>query len=328
VAQDPGPPFRPQVTLTIDEAGAGRRLDALLAGLYPELSRSMAARLVKSGQVLLDGRPAKSSALVKPGQILSLSLPEPAPETLAPAPDIALDVIYSDEDVLVINKPAGLTVHPGAGEAVPTLAGALLALDPNLADVGPPTRPGLVHRLDKDTTGVMIVARHQRALESLAEAFAARRVDKTYLALVAGRPPDSGRMDSPIGRHPSVRTKMMAGSPSGKPATTIFRVMRWYPASGASLARLRLLTGRTHQARVHLASIGHPVLGDKLYGPTAKTALKGRPGLAPLLARQMLHARRLTLNLPSGRRMSFKAPLPADFTALLAELERLEGDRN
>ena len=207
----------------------------------------------------------------------------------------------------------------------PTLAGALLSYDPALASVGPPSRPGLVHRLDKDTSGVMAAARTPEALISLSEAFALRLVDKAYLALVWGDPPDSGRIDSPIGRHPSKRTKMMAGSPCGKPASTIFRVLRRFPAAGAALVHLRLLTGRTHQARVHLASIGAPVMADPLYGPPKRQLSKKLPSIAPLMARQMLHARRLGLPHPKdGARMIFRAPWPEDFKRLLAALEGIE----
>lgn len=318
-------PLQPQVKLAISEPFANQRLDSIISNLFPEISRSLAAKLVKSGQALLDGRPAKPSTIAKTGQILAINPPEPVPEALSPAPEVALDVLYLDDDILVINKPAGLTVHPGAGVIGPTLAGALLALDPNLASVGPPTRPGLVHRLDKDTTGVMVAARNQAALEFLSAAFASREVEKSYLAFALDRLPDSGRIDSPIGRHPSSRTKMMAGSPNGKPASTIFQVLRRFPAAKAALIQIKLLTGRTHQARVHLASIGAPVLADPLYGPNKKTLAKEHPSLARLLTRQALHARRLTIPHPKGGRMTFRAPWPADFLAVMAELDRLEG---
>ena len=319
---------RPKVTLPVSETSAGRRLDALVAELFPEISRSLASKLAREGEALLDGRKCKPSTIVKSGQILSLSPPAPTPPTPAPAPDVALDVIYSDDELLVINKPAGLTVHPGAGVSGPTLAGALLARDPNLASIGAPARPGLVHRLDKDTTGVMAVARSARAFELLSEAFALRKVIKSYLALVIGKLPDSGRVESSISRHPALRTKMMAGSPSGKPAITIFRVLRRFPATGAALVQLRILTGRTHQARVHLASIGAPVLADLLYGSPKKALIKKHPSLSPFLGRQMLHARRLTIPYPEGSRSTFRAPWPDDFLALIKELERLEGERS
>jgi 23S rRNA pseudouridine1911/1915/1917 synthase len=280
--------------------------------------------LIKSGKALLDGHPAKPSAIVKSGQILSFTPPDLDASALAPAPEVALDIIYLDDDIFAINKPSGLIVHPGAGASGPTLAGALLALDPGLADVGPPARPGLVHRLDKDTTGIMVAARSQEALEFLGEAFASRQVIKSYLALVLGPLPDSGRIDSPIGRNQSLRTKMAAGSPAGKPAATIFRVLRRFPSTGAALVLLRILTGRTHQIRVHLASIGAPVLADPLYGPRKRNLAKSHPSLAPLLTRQMLHARRLTIPHPKGGRMTFRAPWPEDFLALMKELERLE----
>jgi 23S rRNA pseudouridine1911/1915/1917 synthase len=303
---------------------AGRRLDALLAELRPEISRSLAAKLIRAGRALLDGRPFKPSLAARPGQILSLRPPEPESGGLDPTPGLALDVLHSDPDLLVINKPPGLVVHPGAGSPGPTLASALLAHDPALAGVGPPTRPGLVHRLDKDTSGVLAVARNQATLEFLGRAFASRLVDKSYLALVGGAIESSGRIDAPIDRHPVQRKKMRAGSPGGKPASTIFRVLRRFPATGTALVHLRLLTGRTHQARVHLASIGAPILADPVYGRPKRLLTGPHPELIPWMGRQLLHARRLGIPWPDGVRRSFRAPWPADLLGMLAALDEIE----
>jgi 23S rRNA pseudouridine1911/1915/1917 synthase len=320
------------VTLTINETNSGRRLDGLLASLFPGFSRSCLAKAIKAGKVSLDGRCAKPSTVAKLGQVLSFLPPEPENPTLNPFPEIVLEVIYQDNELLVINKPAGLTVHPGAGCHGPTLASALLALDPDLAQIGPSNRPGLVHRLDKDTSGVLVVARTQQALEFLSRCFKSRQVDKRYLAIVTGTPPDFGRIESPIGRNPAQRHKMTSGKSKSsscpnthfKEAATLFRTLKRFPATGLSLVSLKLLTGRTHQARVHLASIGSPVLADPLYGAPLKALTKAYPTLTPLLKRQFLHARRLQLPHPNGGRATFRAPWPQDFLDLWQELLKIE----
>ncbi|MDR0622667.1 MAG: RluA family pseudouridine synthase [Deltaproteobacteria bacterium] len=317
-------PLNP-LMIVIDGCWAGLRLDALLAELYPDRSRTALAKAIKSGAASLDGQTARANSRVRAGQSLFFEVPFWGQEgELCPITPMDLEVIYRDDDIWVINKPAGLTVHPADGHVGPTLAGALLALDPGLSGVGSPERPGIVHRLDKDTSGVMVVARNQASFDLLCQAFADRKVGKRYLAFVRGQIPDRGKIDSPIGRHPTQRHKMRAGAPSNREATTIFRTIRRYPKTGLSLVAVNLLTGRTHQARVHLASIGAPILADKIYGRSLGSLKCDHPSLKPLLARQFLHARRLTIPMLNGGQMIFRSPWPPDFRALLEELLRLE----
>jgi 23S rRNA pseudouridine1911/1915/1917 synthase len=316
----------PPVTHVINESFSGQRLDTFLARLYPELSRSFLAKTVRTGGALINGRPAKPSTELRCGQILTFFPPESPKPELKPDPTILLDIIYEDSDLLALNKPAGLTVHPGAGASGPTLAAAILAARPNLTVVGPQTRPGLVHRLDKNTSGVLVVAKNISAMEFLSSAFAERRVEKRYLAFVTGSPPDRGCINSPIGRHPTLRHKMKEGLPQGKPAVTVFKVLKRFLKTNLALVHLKLLTGRTHQARVHLASIGTPVLADPIYGRPPKNLTHLHPNLAPLLTRQFLHARRLVVPHPEGKRMIFRAPWPDDFLALLSELIKIESE--
>jgi 23S rRNA pseudouridine1911/1915/1917 synthase len=324
-SQNPPQPVR-QSPLELIIAGRhqGCRLDAVLTELCPDFSRSKIAKSIKTGLVSLDALTPKPSTIVKTGQKLIFRFPECEDNSLSAPEDLPIEIIYQDSDVIVINKPAGLTVHPGAGHTGPTLAGALLAMDPDLSQVGPPQRPGIVHRLDKDTSGVMIIARSTPVLDFLSDAFKQRQVEKLYLAFVRGDIPKTGRIDSPIGRHPTLRHKMRAGFPTDRPAVSLFRVIRRFPKTGISLVSITLLTGRTHQARVHLASIGAPVLADPVYGRALGPLTKNNPSLSPKLTRQFLHARRLSLSLPNGTKMAFRAPWPLDFRYLLLELLRLE----
>ena len=314
------------IALTIAAEEDGRRLDAVLSARYPEFSRSQLARQAKEGLVLVDGRPAKASAAVSTGQGVSFPAPQSPLTDLLPEPDVILDVVYEDDHILVVNKPWGLMVHPAPGQTGPTLAGGLLARDVRLSEVGERFRPGLVHRLDKDTSGLLITAKTEPALRALAEAFSRRETKKRYLALVRGRPkPDRGIVDSPIGRHPTQRHKMAAGVAGGRPSRTIYRVLKYFPQTGVSLVLLTLVTGRTHQARVHLQSLGAPVLADPVYSRGAADLIKRFPSLAPYLVRQMLHARRLTIAHPAtGLPQTFRAPWPPDFLGLWRELSRLE----
>jgi 23S rRNA pseudouridine1911/1915/1917 synthase len=315
---------RTPIKLTIDEKDDDRRLDRLLVELCPDQSRSRISKAVKAGMASLDGLPAKPSALVKTGQSLVF---RPLPPVMAepePAKVTEVDIIYQDDDILVINKPAGLIVHPIQGRSAQTLVDALLSMAPEMSKVGSPDRPGLVQRLDKDTTGVMVTARTKAAHDFLTKAFQDRTVDKLYLAFVKGEIPDSGRIDTPIGRHPTLRHRMRTGPTSGRSASSLFKVIRRFPKTGLALVAVTLLTGRTHQARVHLSSICAPVLADAVYGRNKASLVKRHPGLAPLIKRQFLHARRLTIPRPSGERQTFYAPWPQDFRDLLAELIRLE----
>lgn len=262
--------------------------------------------------MLVDERPRKASFRLRPGQRVRVLAPASEPFTVGPEA-IPLEVVYADADVLVVNKPAGLTVHPAPGHPRGTLVNAVLAQVTGLAGIGGPLRPGIVHRLDKDTSGLLVIAKSDAAYRSLTAQLRERRVARTYLALVRGTPRrDAGSVAEPIGRHPTQRTRM-AVSARGRSALTHYRVVERLP--GATLLECTLETGRTHQIRVHLRHIGHPILGDPVYGV---------PGV-PEISRQALHAARLEFTHPrSGERLVFRAPLPADFAALLARLRQGE----
>ena len=296
--------------LTVPSDAVGLRLDKFLADALPALSRATLQRLIRDGDVRIDGRVARPSRRVVGGETIEVHVPPPVPLDVTPAPDIPLDIMYQDADLLVLNKPAGLVVHPASGHADDTLVNALLAHVPDLAGIGGVQRPGIVHRLDKDTSGLLLVAKHDAAHQALQAQFKARSVDKVYLALVEGHvSPPRGRIDAPIGRDPRDRKKMAVAT-SGRPAQTEYRVLEIL--DDVALVEVNLLTGRTHQIRVHLASIGYPIVGDRLYGRR-----KSRHGLG----RQFLHAWRLAFNLPgSGERVTFTAPVPDDLRALLVQL--------
>ena len=290
----------------------GERLDVFIARLLPQFTRSRIRRLIDGGLVTLDGRrPAKAGVKLEAGQRVELAEPPPEPAELEPEA-IPLRIVYEDDDLLVVDKPAGLAVHPSPGHSRHTLVNAILAHCPQLSSIGGEGRPGIVHRLDKDTSGLIIVAKHDAAHLSLARELKERRVEKTYLALVEGRPePPEGVIDAPIGRHPRHR-KRMAVVEGGREARTRYRVVR--EVDGRSLVELAPEHGRTHQIRVHLAAIGHPVVGDPLYGRRG-----GRPSS---LRRQFLHAQRLAFRHPrTGERLELEAPLPEDLRKALAELE-------
>jgi len=293
-------------TITVGPDGHAARLDRFLAQACPDHSRSALQRLIADGRVTVNGQLARSSHLLRDGDLIAIAWPPPASRELLPE-QFALPILYQDDDLLVIAKPAGLTVHPGAGTQAGTLVNALLGYDyehfSELVDED--RRPGIVHRLDKDTSGVLAIARHEQAKARLSAAFAAREVTKTYLALVAGQPrPPSQRLVTPYGRHPVHRRKMTVLRQGGKEAITRYRT--WVAGPGAALLEVQLETGRTHQIRVHLAHLGCPILGDAVYGPR-------HAGAAP---RQMLHAWRLAFAHPMTRQpMSFTAPLPDDFRA-------------
>ena len=292
------------------------RLDARLAAIHPAISRSRWKQLIEEGHVALNGKPIlKTNTALSPGDELRCVLPDPAPVGLV-ATDIPLDILYEDADLIVLNKPAGLVVHPAPGHAADTLVNALLHHCADLQGIGGELRPGIVHRLDKDTSGVLVVAKNEAAVANLVAQFSAHTVEKEYLALVWGAPKkSSGIIDLPIGRHP-VHRKKMAVTEKGRPAVTRYETLAAGPL--AALLRVRIETGRTHQIRVHLAHLGHPVVGDATYG----RARHGLPeGLS--LPRQMLHARLLKIAHPrDGRPLEFTAPPPPDF---LAAQQRLAG---
>ena len=287
------------------------RLDRVLQARHPDFSRSRIEGLVKAGLVTVNGVAAeKAGQKVGETDEIVVTIPPPVPAVPEPE-DIPLDVVFEDDDLIVVNKPAGLVVHPAPGHFTGTLVNALLHRCPGLSGIGGVARPGIVHRLDQDTSGLLVVAKSQPAMDGLSRAFASHRdVEKTYLAVCHGRPRlDSGRIENLIGRHPVDRKRMAIVERNGKPAITNWR-LRTSQTSQTSLVECRIETGRTHQIRVHMASLGCPVIGDKVYG---KPTLDRR--LDPVPMRQMLHAWRLALWHPVTReRMSFEAPIPSDMT--------------
>jgi len=291
--------------LTADRPG--ERLDVFLSRAVAGLSRSQARRLIDDGLVTVDDAAERPSYRLPAGARITATIP-PTEEAEPAAERIPLTVIYQDEDVIVVDKPPGLTVHPAPGHPAGTLVNALLALDPELAGVGDKLRPGIVHRLDRDTSGLLVVARNERARAGLTRQLKQREVSKTYLALVQGVPkPPQGTIEAPIGRHPRNRKKMAVVA-GGREAETRYRVRE--EIDGFALLEVEPVTGRTHQIRVHLAAIGHPVVGDATYGKRSE-----------IVGRQFLHAWRLAFDLPSsGRRVEFESPLPADLRAALARL--------
>jgi 23S rRNA pseudouridine1911/1915/1917 synthase len=301
----------------VEKNGAGARLDQEVAARY-ELPRNQVQAWIRDGLVLLNGRPAKPGVSLKAGDLISCRPPAPPPEALQPEPG-ELSLLHEDGDLLVLDKPAGLTVHPGAGRAGGTLVHRLLARYPELAGVGGPGRPGIVHRLDRGTSGVLAVARNPRAYAALTGAFAARTIGKRYLAIVYGVPrPAAGAIESPIGRHRE-RRKEMTVRGDGRPAWTGYRTLAAAAGAGIALVELDLGTGRTHQIRVHLKSIGHPLVGDPVYG---EARWKGLPRQAqgPLsrFPRPALHAWRLALPataLPVAAPPEPALPEPTDAAA-------------
>ena len=290
-----------------------QRLDKLLLGRNPDFSRSRIEGLIKAGLVTVNGAVAEKAGMkVSDDDEIEVEIPPPVPAIPEPE-DIPLDVIFEDADMLVLNKAPGMVVHPAPGHFTGTLVNALLFHCPDLAGIGGVARPGIVHRLDQYTSGTMVVAKSQKAMESLVKAFASHTsVEKTYLAVCRGRPRlDSGRIENLIGRHPVDRKRMAILEKGGKRAVTNWRVVDF--KNGLSVMECRIETGRTHQIRVHMASLGCPVIGDTVYG---KPALDKR--LDPPPARQMLHAWKLKLWHPSeGRQMEFVSPVPADMKVYL-----------
>lgn len=300
-----------RLTLTADRPG--ERADALLARLVPDLTRSAAQKLLERGAVTLNGGLARKNDRPAPGDVLEVVLPDPEPIDLVPQ-DIPLDVVYEDGDVIVVNKPVGLVVHPAPGHPDGTLVNALLYhCGTSLSGINGELRPGIVHRIDRDTSGLIIAAKNDRAHLALAAQLQDHSLARTYEAVaVGGLREDSGTVDAPIGRHPVDRKKMAVDRKNGREAITHWTVLARYP--GYTHVECRLETGRTHQIRVHLASIGHPLLGDTVYG-----AKKPVPGLAG----QCLHARRLRFVHPStGEPVELECPLPAWFQDVLRKIDR------
>ena len=310
-----------QHELVADDEAEGHRLDAWLAQRLPSFSRSRLQALIDEGHVMLDRARTRPSARLRTGQVVRVHVPAPAPAEPQPE-DIPIVVVYEDAHLVVVNKPAGLVVHPGAGTSRGTLVNALLRHVRDLSGVGGVLRPGIVHRLDRGTSGLLVVAKDDETHRSLARQFAGRTVEKEYAALVLGAPARAaGEVDAPIGRDPVHRQKMSVRAPRGREARTSWRVEERF--DGAALLRVRIHTGRTHQIRVHLASVGHPVAGDAVYGGTRPPSSRRAAARDALLAldRPALHAARLAFNHPaSGERLTFEAPLPPDLGAVLERL--------
>jgi 23S rRNA pseudouridine1911/1915/1917 synthase len=296
------------IELTVPNEYASWRLDRYLAAALPEFSRSRLQALIRSGDVQLEGKTVRTREPVQSGNVVRLTIP-PSQEVEAQPEEIPLQILFEDDDLLILNKPAGLVVHPGAGNPSHTLVNALLHHCPNLSGRGGQQRPGIVHRLDKETSGCLVVAKNDTTHRELARQFAGREVTKIYLALVTGTLKRChGTIAAPIGRHPVQRKKMQVDSRRGREARTDYRVLQ--SLGTVSLVECVLHSGRTHQIRVHLHHLGHPVIGDSLYG--------GR-GVAP---RQMLHAWKLGFTHPRTKeQMLFEAPIPEDFKTLSSRAE-------
>ncbi len=312
-----------------DSAESSQRLDKYIAQEVPDLSRSLVQSLIREGLVTVNGQTVKASYKVKVGDTIVLRVPPL--ESLEVRPEaISLDIVYEDVDLLVVNKPAGMVVHPAYGHRTGTLVNAVLAHCPEIADVGETLRSGIVHRLDKETSGLIIVAKNDAAHQHLLRQFKRREVKKVYLALVEGHlEPARGLIEAPIGRDPRRRKRMavVKAEQGGRKARTEYRVVEYFALQAGGMSRLYTLveaqpvTGRTHQVRVHFAFIGHPLVGDPVYG-FRKQRLAGY-GL-PLLGRQFLHAQSLGFHLPhSNQYVEFRAELPADLGEVLERLRVL-----
>ena len=312
----------PTHTITVPDDSDGLRLDRFLVSLMPEQSRSQIQRLIKEGHVRVAGREAKANQPVKSGQEIIVDTPEPV--DAVPLPEaLPLAILYQDHDLIVIDKPAGMVVHPAAGHATGTLVNALLHYVDDLSGIGGEKRPGIVHRLDRGTSGLMVVAKHDSAHEELARQFAAREVEKEYIGLVWGEVMAGRRIDAAIGRDPSNRKKMSSAVSkrmrrSREAVTRIVRAEHF--GRTLTLANVAIHTGRTHQIRVHLSAIGHPIVGDALYGGVHRR-VPGDLRAVTHLDRPFLHAARLAFTHPDDeRRMEFTSELPADLQRVVDEL--------
>jgi 23S rRNA pseudouridine1911/1915/1917 synthase len=310
------------VHFDVPDEAAGVRLDAFLAAAHPGRSRSVWKRIIEDGRVAVDGTPASKPGFpLRPGMAIEATIPEAPPSGLV-GEDIPIAVVHEDEHLAVVMKPAGLVVHPGHGARRGTLVHALLGRGMALAPGGGSERPGIVHRLDKGTSGLLLIAKTDEAHGKLSAMFARRQIDKTYLALVWGRPqPAAGRIEDAIGRSRRDPTKMAVRAPRSREATTIYRTRQ--ALAGATLLEIDLVTGRTHQIRVHFAARRHPVIGDTRYGGTPWKTLRdpARRALFTSFPRLALHAAKLAFAHPiTGDPLKFAAPLPEDVEALVAAL--------
>ena len=319
-------------TVAVDASTAGLRLDRVLASALPGLSRARVKALIQAGLVGRDGKTVlEPSYRVKPGESYAVCV-SPPPDPRPRGQRIPLRVLYEDDDLIVVDKPAGLVVHPAPGNPDRTLVNALIHhCGESLSGIGGVRRPGIVHRLDKETSGLMVAAKNDRAHAALARQFAERAIERAYVAVVWGEPrPPSDEIEAPIGRDPRNRRRMAVVERAGRPALTRYRVRRRLVAGAgivASILSCRLATGRTHQIRVHLAHIGHPVIGDRLYGGARQAAGVAANARAVVRAfgRQALHARILGFSHPgTGRTVRFASELPVEMTELIGVLERFE----
>ena len=309
--------------ITVERSSPSERLDTRLRAKLPNLSRAAIQRLIGAGQILVDGRTVKATHKPRLGEQVQITFPEPRAAEAQPEA-IPLDVLFEDQTLLVLNKPAGLVVHPAAGHYSQTLVNALLHhCRGHLSGIGGVARPGIVHRLDKDTSGCLVVAKHDDAHLALSAQFASRKVDKTYQAIVCGEVArNCGEIRAAIARHPSHRKCMVVDEEFGREAHTSYRVLERLSAS--TLVEARLHTGRTHQIRVHFKFLGYPLLGDCTYGHRQNQRVEDLTGFKA--ARQMLHASELSFIHPrTGKRLKFQAELPQDFRDALAALRPLAG---
>lgn len=311
----------------MDDTGVGKRLDQVLSSKLTDLSRNRAQQLIEAGLVLVDSRPAKTSLRLRGGERIQVLI-EPRPPLRAAPESIPLEILYEDLDVIAINKPAGMVVHAGAGISSGTLVNALLGRGQNLSTSGDALRPGIVHRLDKETSGIILIAKNDVAQAKLSEAFRQREIQKAYIALVHGRmKPERGTIDLAISRDPKRRVRMTARrsivSGRAREARTDWRALTY--VDSASLLEVQLHTGRTHQIRVHFSALRHPVVGDTLYGAPSEIRV-GKLAM-PRLNRNFLHAAKLGFTQPRTQQwIELRAPLPAELHDFLRQLARLAGD--
>ncbi len=313
------------LVFSIPQEFIGERVDKVLRQLYPELSRAQWQRLVREGQVTLQGSPIRANYKVIGGESIQALLPPPLPTDIIPE-EIPIDIIYEDETMLAINKPAGIVMHPATGHESGTVANAIVYHFPDVLDVGGERRPGLVHRLDKETSGVLVAAKDDVAHRHLSAQFKAHSISRRYLALVYGLvPKEAGVVDRPIGRHPSDRKRMSGQARVGRRAVNRWKVLRRYDLDRLTLVELTLETGRTHQIRVHFSEMNHPLVGDPVYGGANRSGSLSDAWLRSrvrAMGRQFLHARLLGLVHPvSGEYMEFGSPLPQELQALLDHLD-------